>query len=577
MGLTTEQGLIERALLQHFAVLSGIRGASVLSGQNGRWAEVAAFGRSLPERNAAAVKSFAPDAGGVVDALSDGGWFASYGVQVAGLDIVLALNIAPLGPADLKPLLEMVELRAGWLMVAVIHDRSGSDTARALAAEVGADLLLGAARASGRAALADLWVARMEQVFRPTLAATLWVQAGVPRLAVVSGGGPVEGSSDQRRLLEGLARHAVTARAPVLVTIDGDGVGPVEPQLVQLDAASAWVIPVEDGRNVAGVLVLCLKGDAPAPAVADQVAALLAETLMIQVRAHPRPLRRLGNRLLSAFVVLFGSSVWKLKLAVLVLAAGIGISAVTPAVQRPAFTARIEAEDLRIVSAPFDGFLAEAPFQSGDRVSAGDIMVRLDDSDIRLQLTQRRSELAEIEAELQTARAQRDSARVRLLETRRDQGSIAVALLERQVERATHRADRSALVVGGDAWRRVGDRVRLGEPLIEIASPDRFRLRAFVGEDWVSALGADTTGVAVLTAFPESPIPVQLAGIGRDPSMLNGEHVFPVMLEVTVPEGMQVLDGMRGVVRLDLGGGNLLSVYTYGLRRWIDRTLWRWG
>lgn len=577
MGLTAEQGILERALIQHFAPLKGIRGASVLTGQAGGWAEVAVFGTTLPERHEGAVRAFAPEGGGAVDALPDGGWHATYGVRASGLDLLLAVNIAPIGPAELKPLLDTVELRAGWLMVAALDARADADDDVRLAADIGAGLLLGAARAAGRGALADLWVARLEQVFRPTLAAAFWVRAGTPSLAVVSGGGPVEGSSALRNLLERLARVAVEARVPVQVMAEGDASQRVEPALARCDARSAWVIPVEDGREIGAVAVVCLGAEAASPALADQVAALLAESLIIQSRAHPRPLRRLGNLALSAFVAVFGPSVWKVKLAVLLIAAGIGAAALMPAEQRPAFTARIEAEDHRIVSAPFDGFLAEAPFQSGDRVAAGDLLVRLDDSDIRLQLTQRRAELAETETELQTARAQRDSARVRLLETRRDQGRIAVSLLERQVDRATHRAEGAVLVVGGDAWRRVGDRVRLGEPLIEVASPDRFRLRAFVGEDWVSSLAEGTTGAAVLTAFPDRPLDVRLAGVGRDPSMLNGEYVFPVLLDVSVSQGVEVLDGMRGVVRLDLGGGSLLSVYTHGLRRWIDRTLWRWG
>ena len=66
-------------------------------------------------------------------------------------------------------------------------------------------------------------------------------------------------------------------------------------------------------------------------------------------------------------------------------------------------------------------------------------------------------------------------------------------------------------------------------------------------------------------------------GIGRDAAMVNGEYAFPVLLELTPPPDLSVLDGMRGVVRLDLGQGSLLYVYTHGLRRWVDRTLWRWG
>lgn len=582
MGLIPEHDLVARALAQHFAPLKGVRGAAALVNDNGQWAEVARFGDTLPDRHEAAVRAFGPEGGGSVEPLPTGGWAATYMARASGLDLVLVLNIAALGPAELKMLLDTVELRAGWLMVAALRARDSGDADRSLAAEVGAQLLLGAARARDRGALADLWVARLETVYRPALAAILWVGADQPRLAVVSGGGSVSGHSDRRRQLQDMARHAVEARVPVLLAADAamaQGLT-VDAALRDFDAASAWIIPVEDGREVVAVAVICLPGppaQAPGPALADQVAAILSESLTVHTRAHPRPLRRLGNWLTAGFVALFGKTLWKLKLATLLFALVLLVAALVPSSQRPAFTARVEAEDRMIMSAPFDGFLSGAPFQPGDSVGAGETLVSLDDSDIRLQLTQRRSELAETETQLQAARAQRDSARVRQLETRRDQGLIAVSLLERQLERATLRVDRPVLVVGGDAWRRVGDRVRLGEPLLEVASPDRFQLRAFVGEDWISSLAEGTSGSVVLTAFPDRPIPVTLSVVGRDPAMTNGEYAFPVLLDLAAPSDLAVLDGMRGVVRLDLGEGSLLYVYTYGLRRWFDRTLWRWG
>jgi len=579
MGLIPEQDLVAQALLQHFAPLKGVRGAAVLIGRGGRWEEAARFGDVLAERHEAAVRAFGQTDGGTVEPLPTGGWAATYATRAPALDLLLVVNIAAVGPTELQTLLEAVELRTGWVLIAALRSGSRDTSERSLAAELGAGLLLGAARAQDRSSLADLWVAQLEAIYRPRLAAICWTPAGLPRLAVVSGGGPVTGQSDRRMQLQELSRRAVEARVPVVLGTEG-AEAQDDPTLADLDARTVWLIPVEDGREVAAVAILCLdaaKADGPGTALADQVAALLSESLAVQSRAHPRMLRRLGNWLLAGFVALFGRSLWKLKLAALVVALALTFAALTPSEQRPGFTARVEALDRQIVSAAFDGFLAEAPFQSGDRVAAGDLLVRLDDSDIRLQLTQRRSELAETETQLQNARAQRDSARVRQLETRRDQGQIAISLLERQVQRSSAVSDRAMIVVGGDAWRRVGDRVRLGEPLLELASPDRFRLRAFVSEDWIADLGDGMAGEVALSAFPDQPIPARLVGIGRDASMVNGEYVFPVLLDLMPPPGLAVLDGMRGVVRLDMGEESLLSIYTRGLRRWADRMLWRWS
>lgn len=580
MGPIPEHTLLERALLQHFLPLKGVRGAAVLLGEEGRWSRAASFGEALSDRHEEKLQSLGAAEGGSVEPLPGGGWIATYRSRGAEIDFVLIVNIAPLGPTELRSLLDGIELRSGWLVVAAHRLRLRREEDLSLAAGNAAPFLLGAAQARGLDALANLWIAQLEQIYRPSLAAVVWTGAGSSRLAVVSGGGSVDGQSDDRIHLQDIATRAVEARIPLLLSAEAGGEYPSDLRLQRFGAASAWLIPVDDRREVAAVLLLFLPAppaNAPGAALADQVAALLSESLTIQQRAHPHLLRRVANWLLRGMTALFGRTLWKLKLALLLFVALLTLAALLPAERRPAFTARVEAEDRQIVSAPFDGFLAEAPFQSGDRVAAGGLLIQIDDTDIRLQLTQRRSEMAEAEAQLQTARAQRDSARVRQIETRLEQIRISISLLEGQRDRAAHRAERPMIVIGGDAWRRIGDRVRLGEPLLELASPDNFHLRAFVGEDWISALSAETTGAVVLTAFPDQPIKARLSGIGRDPVMMNGEYAFPVLLSLSAPAGLDVLDGMRGIVRLDLGRASVLDVYTRGLRRWLDRTLWRWG
>lgn len=581
--MTAQANGVEQSLLQHFAGLKGIRGASALIRDRGQWAEAARFGEVQSDRFEAVAAAYDPAGGGEVSPLPAGGWQASYMAQGAGLDLIAVLNFGALPPAELQAVLEQVELRVGWLLVAAMRDHQAGDDDRILAAEIGAGLLLGAARARSRGALADLWIARIEPVFQPVLTAVCWAGATVPKLALVSGGGPVDGHSEQRHLIEDIARRAYDNRVPVRMTATAPAAGDqgvTEPALAQLDAATAWALPVDDGQHIAAVVVLCLPADGTghdSAVLADQISALLAESLLIQRRSYPGLWQKTRNWISSIGIALFGKTAWKLKLALLFLLVLAAIAALIPATERPAFTARIEAEDRQIISAPYDGFLADAPFRSGDRVAAGDVLVRLDDADLRLQLAQRRSEQAEIESQLQTARAQRDSATIRQLETRIEQGAIALSLLDRQIAQAQFAADRPLLVIGGDAWRRVGDRVRLGEPLVEVASPDRFHLRAFVDEDWIAAMADGTAGTAVLTAFPTRPIAVRLVSIGRDAAMVDGRYTFPVVLEFDTPPDLALLDGMRGVVRLDLAQGSLLWVYTRGVRRWVDRLIWRWA
>lgn len=605
---TTRTPLLQRAVLRHFADLKGLRGLQVFTGRNGEWTEATRRGEVPADLHRGVLSAFDPAAGGAVEALEgpDGGWLATYMLGGPGLDLVVILVLAPLDPAQLQNRLAAVEAKIGWLMVAALSDRREGIDSRAVASGIGPQLLLDAAGARSRRMLADQWIARLEAAWRPDLVAILWVSGGTPSLAAVSGGGLIERPSDARGDLESLAAAGVAHRAPLLVgeTPDAEGKSSLpavadevlsDPVVAQaetrsaeatalaerLGARRALVLPVHLGEKTAAVAVMLFETHEAGAALrvegAEVVAALLAEALAVQRRAHPRPLRRLWTWFADLARAVFGKTAWKLKLALVLIASAIGIAAFVPSDYRPAFTARVEAGERRIVSAPFDGFLATADHQLGDRVEEGALLVAMEDGDIRLRQAQLRAELGEVEAELQSARAQRNAAQVRLLEARRGQTGAQLDLLARQLELARFEADAPAIVVGGDAWRRVGDRVRLGEPLMELAAPDSFRITAFVEEDWVAEAARGTEGTALLTAYPDRPIPVRLVDIGADPREIDGANTFPARFEIAGPVEAQILDGMRGVVRLDVGERSALEAYSRGLRRWAERLLWRMG
>ncbi len=599
-GTTTP--LLTRAVLRHLSDVQGITGLQVFIGQQGEWTEATRRGDVPGDVHRRVLASFDPEAGGAVDAMEDGaGWLATYMLGGPGLDLVLILVLGPADPGQLQKQLSSIEAKVGWMMVAALADRHAAGDGRAAGSEIGAQILLDAATARTRRMLADQWIARLETAYRPGLVTVLWVTAGTPKLAAVSGGGLIERPSDARGDLEGLAKVAIAHRAPMLIPNDPgptrvpDGLQPdtgdddqsLDQQrrdeamdfVTRVGGDRALVLPIYEREETAAVVVLVFQGDnglGLRSEGAEVVATLLGEAMTIQRRAHPRPVRRVFTWGADMVRAIFGKTAWKLKLAAVLLAAAIAGSAFVPSTYQPSFTARVEAGERRIVSAPFDGFVADADYQLGDRVEAGALLVAMEDSEIRLQSAQIGAELAQIDAELQTARAQRDAAQVRLLEARREQATT-LSLLDRQLELSRFEAQTPAIVVGGDAWRRVGDRVRIGEPLLELAAVDSFRILAFVEEDWVSNATVGTTGDALLTAYPETPIPVRLVDLGADPQTVDGANTFPAWFEMTGPVDAQILDGMRGVIRMDVGERSMLEAYSRGLRRWAERFLWRIG
>lgn len=595
--------LFQKALGRHLGGVRGLKGINAFLREGEMWREASRLGQTLPERVDATLQAFDPAAGGAVEAIegTDLGWSASYMLSGPGLDMVLLLRLEVLNSSELQTQLSVIEAKVGWLMLAALSDRTEEIADVALSAEIGSQVLLDAARARSRRQLADQWIARLERALAPDLIAVTWVRKGKPKLVALSGGGMIERNSEARSQIEALADYAVRARGPQIIApepaANPDMPDPEEDDLPDPAEQSAredalarvellggqrgLSMPIYNGDEAEAVVIAVWSTASTAGPLhveaADLVAQVLGESLSIQARSYPSILRRMGNWIWAGFRGVFGATVWKLKLFLVIATAMVTVLALVPTRFEPSFTARIEAQDRRVISAPFDGFLAEAPYQLGDVIAPGAIIVAMEDSDLVLQTAQADSELAEIEAEIQTARAQRDTSRVQSLEAQRRQVEVRQELLRRQLDLARFEATETAAVVGGDAWRRVGGRVRLGEALLELAAPDTFRVLAFIDEDWVADLDPGGAGTLLLTAFPNAPVDVTLHSITTDPQMRDGVNSFSAWMDFADVPDVALLDGMRGVVRIDGGETNMLAAYTRGAMRWLRRTLWRWS
>jgi hypothetical protein len=594
--------LFQKALGRHLSGVRGLKSVNAFLREGGMWREAARLGQFAPERVDAALAAFEPNGGGSIEAIpgKDQGWSATYMLGGPGLDMVLLLRLDGLNPAELQTQLTVIEAKVGWLMLAALSDRTKEIDGVALSAEIGSQVLLDAARARTRRQLADQWIARLERALKPDLIAVTWIKNGKPRLEALSGGGIVDRNSEARSQLEALADQAVRARGPQIIAPlpdldpnmpdpdDQDLLDPTEQskhedalaQVEFLGGTRGLSMPIYNGDEAeAAVIAVWSAGSTAGPLhleAADLVAQVLGQSLTIQARAFPSVLRRLGNWLFAGFRAVFGKSALKLKVFVLASAAIVLVLTLVSTRHQPTFTARIEAQERRVVSAPFDGFLAQAPFQLGDVITPGELVVAMEDSDLVLQTAQTQSELAEILAEIQTARAQRDTSRVQSLEAQRRQVDVQLELLQSQLDLARFFASGTAAVVGGDAWRRVGGRVRLGEALLELASPETFRVLAFIDEDWVADLKPGGRATLLLTAFPNVTVDVTLANITADPQMRDGINTFSAWMDFAQMPDVLLLDGMRGIVRIDGGPTTMLASYTRGVMRWASRTVWRW-
>lgn len=591
MRETTDFRRFQAALSKHLSDVTGLRAchAFIQSG-TAAWQEAARLGAVDDDLVPSALKDFDPLGGGSVVPLG-AGWLARYACSGADINLCLMFYLNEIPPQELQIRLQSLEAKAGWLLVAAIKSQAARHQDMALSVDLGAAILLDAAQARTRAELADQWIARIERALAPDLVAVVWIEGETARLAAQSGGGLREKPSRATQALEDLAKIAVDQRVPLDIDLrvdapSGAGFAPnpalrarLGGDLAGLDAARMLALPIYLADTCRAVVISLWQDaqkDVPDQDAADLIAQVLSQSLAVQSRAYPQITRMLRNWFLGFFWIIFGRKAAKIKLFALALTLVVVILALIPTTARPPFEARIEARNRFVVSAPFDGFLAEAPFQLGDTVAQGATVLALDDGDFRLQRARQVAESQRLEGEAQAARSARDTAKVRMIDAQLQQTQVALDLLDHQLAQTQLVADRDGVIVGGDAWRRIGGRVRLGEPLLEVADPASYAVAVYVDETWVADLGTGAAGNLLLAAYPDRPIPVTLRQVTSDASNQGGVNVFAAWAVFDRPAEMPLLEGMRGIVRLDAGRISMLGDYTRGIRRWLAQTLWRW-
>lgn len=586
MRQTTDHQRFQAAVSKHLAEVAGLRAchAFIQSG-DGPWQEAARIGAVEDDLAKDALAHFDPQGGGSVAPFGTG-WLARYACSGADVNLFLLFYLNQISPQDLQARLQTLEAKTGWLLVAAIKSQATRQQDLALSVDLGAAILLEAAQARSSAELADQWVSRLERGLSPDLVAVLWIDGDVPRLASQSGGGLRERPSRATQNLDEIARVTVAQRVPVAFDLGAQDTAlsiSAQESLTQacrdLEVARLLALPIylaDDCRAVVISLWQSPEGDLPDADAADLIAQVLSQSLAVQSRAYPEWTKVLRNWVMSQLRGLFGPKAAKIKLFALATSAALILLALIPTTARPPFEARIEARNRFVVSAPFDGFLADAPFQLGDAVAANATLLALDDGDFRLQLARQVAERQRLEGEGQAARSERDTAKVRMIDAQLRQTQVAIDLLNHQLSQTQLVANRAGVIVGGDAWRRIGGRVRLGEPLLEVADPQSYAVSIYLDESWVADMAEGDAGNLLLAAYPDRPIPVTLRQVTADASSQGGINVFAAWASFEAPADLPLLEGMRGIVRLEAGRTSLLGDYTRGLRLWLRKMLLRW-
>ncbi len=229
----------------------------------------------------------------------------------------------------------------------------------------------------------------------------------------------------------------------------------------------------------------------------------------------------------------------------------------------------------RVITAPEEGYIKDAPARPGDLVSINQELAKLDDRDLKLEKLKWSGKQKQISKEYREALASRERSQIGILRAQLDQAQAQLEILDKKLERTVISAPIGGVIVRGDFTRALGSPVERGQILYKVSPLDQYRVLLEVDESDIAELSVGMKGELTLSAAAEDTFEIVVDKITPVSQAGEGANYFQVEASlVDTPEFLR--PGMQGVSKIEIGERQLLWIWTHKLVDWLRLKLWSW-
>jgi len=511
-------------------------------------------------------------------------YHVAYPVEMGGkIHGVVVLEVARHPRQEVQVILRQLHWGAAWLEVMLRRRealKSGEDMLRF---QQVLDVVTSAVEQDGFQAAAMGFVTKLATIFNCDRVSLGFTRGGRAKVVAMSHSAAFGKQTNLIRAIGAAMDETIDQNAVVLYPSPPEGIPLVtraHEELARKHGAGAILtIPLEHKGKYFGGLTLERPSDMPYSqftAEACETAAALAGPVLKTMRSEERWIitklfysigRQLG-RLLGP-----GHLIRKLiLLALLVIVYFFSTAEVEYKVNAPT---HIEGAVQRVIAAPFNSYIKEAPVRPGDVVKRGEQLCLLDDRDLKLERLKWLTEKEQLLKQYHEAMAKHDRAQYRIIKAKIGQAEAQIDLLEEQLARTKILAPFRGVVMSGDLSQSLGAPVERGEVLFEVAPLDEYRVIAEVDERDISEIAVGQESQLLLPSMPGEVFPFVISKITPVSTAKEGRNYFRVegrMLKVS----QKLRPGMEGVGKIHIDRRKLLWVWTHKMIDWLRLQVWRW-
>lgn len=301
----------------------------------------------------------------------------------------------------------------------------------------------------------------------------------------------------------------------------------------------------KNGRTIGAWLCLLPADDthqARAIQFVKTVSSYLAESLDVARRASAGSLTRMTQQMRSLVTGRFGMVAAAVTLAITLIMA-------IPIPHRLDCSCVIVPAKREFAVAPYNGILIESLVKPGDIVVKSQILARMDDRELRL-------ELADLVAQQQTAikerdvsRSSRDAAATKISEYKLRQLDAKLAMVNHRLSNLEIKAVSDGVVLQGDLDDARGAPVKTGDVLLELASLERLKIEVEILDSQVAYAAPGQQASIVLDGKPFETIHGLITSLHPESEARDQKNVFVGEILVANQDN-QLRPGMKGRAKI---------------------------
>ena len=237
--------------------------------------------------------------------------------------------------------------------------------------------------------------------------------------------------------------------------------------------------------------------------------------------------------------------------------------------------ARLETSLQQVVAAPYDAYIKSSPVRAGDVVNKGDVLVDLDDRDLRLEKLKTISQKAKLDRQYQEAMANYDRAKIKILSAEISRLDAELDLVESRLAHASMQSPFDGLLISGDLSQRLGSAVSKGEVLFQVSPLNKYRIKLLVKESRIADIKLGQKGTLFLSALPDNNYSFVVNRITPVITVLEGASYFNIEADLDEISN-QLQPGMEGVGKIFVDERKYLDIWTRDLVEWLRIKFWSW-